>query len=202
MQVQNDRAESPYRLIVIASSAGGIEALFTIMAAVPGDFPVPLVVVQHRPARPVDVLPSLLQRRTALRVMLLEPGCSGEMPRAGTVYLAPADLHAFVDDRGRLCVRDGRRIHYLRSSANPLFDSAARTFPGGVIGVVLSGNGTDATEGVRAIRDSGGVVIAQDPASAKHTQMPESAIETGAVSHVLLPSLISSTLLHLTGAST
>jgi two-component system chemotaxis response regulator CheB len=201
MQVQNEPAHSPYRLIVIASSAGGIEALFMILAEVPADFPLPIVVVQHRPARPVDVLPSLLQRRTKLHVMLLDRDCC-EMPRAGTVYVAPADLHAFVDDRGRLCVRDGQRIRYLLSSANPLFESAARTFPGGVIGVVLSGSGTDAAEGVRAIGDSGGVVIAQDPASAKHARMPESAIETGAVSHILRPNLISSVLLRLTGART
>jgi two-component system chemotaxis response regulator CheB len=102
----------------------------------------------------------------------------------GTVYVAPADLHLVIESDGALGFSNGRRIRYLLSSANPLFESAAR-FGGRVIAAVLTGSGYDATDGVQAVRASGGVVIAQDEATSAVFGMPRSAIATGAVAHVL-----------------
>ncbi|HEY4563765.1 MAG TPA: chemotaxis protein CheB, partial [Thermoanaerobaculia bacterium] len=109
----------------------------------------------------------------------------GEVMRPGTVYLAPPDLHMYVQ-RGGVChLADGRRIHHLRSSANPLFDSAADIFKGRVIAVVLTGVDGDATDGVQSVKAQGGMVIAQDEATSEAFGMPGSAIATGCVDQVL-----------------
>jgi chemotaxis response regulator CheB len=120
----------------MAASAGGVKALQTVLSALPADFSVPIAVVQHRSDKLPNLLARILARRTALTVKMAEPS---EAMRAGTVYLASPDLHLTVDRDGSLNMRDGRKIRHLRSSANPLFESAAETFGERVIAVVLTG---------------------------------------------------------------
>ena len=86
---------------------------------------------------------------------------------------------------GAFVYRDGRRIRFLRSSANPLFESAAKVFEGHVIAVVLTGYGRDGTDGVQGVKIHGGTVIAQDLATSEQWSMPQSAIQSGAVDYVL-----------------
>jgi two-component system chemotaxis response regulator CheB len=109
----------------------------------------------------------------------------GETIHPGTVYVARSDSHLTVAADRRFRYRDGTRISFVRSSANPLFESAARVFDGHVIAVVLSGAGHDATDGVQGVKAHGGLVIAQDEATSAHWSMPESAIRSGAVDYVL-----------------
>jgi two-component system chemotaxis response regulator CheB len=85
----------------------------------------------------------------------------------------------------RFAYGDGTRLWFVRSSANPLFHTAARTFDGRFIAVVLSGSGSDATDGVQTVKANGGTVIVQDPASSEYAGMPEAAIRTGAVDYAL-----------------
>jgi two-component system chemotaxis response regulator CheB len=101
------------------------------------------------------------------------------------VHLAPLDAHLVVRPDGLFGVRDGRKIRFMRSSANPLFESAAASLHGRVLAVVLTGRANDATDGVQAVRKRGGTVIAQDQATSLAFSMPGSAIGTGAVDHVL-----------------
>ena len=84
-----------------------------------------------------------------------------------------------------LALRDGHKIRFLLSSANPLFESAAAVLGPRVIAVVLTGSGSDASDGVRAVKAAGGAVIAQDQATSQHFSMPREAIRTGAVDYVL-----------------
>jgi two-component system chemotaxis response regulator CheB len=105
--------------------------------------------------------------------------------RPGTVYLAPPDLHLYVRPGGVCHLSGGQKIRHVRSSANPLFDSAAASFKGRVIAVVLTGSDHDATDGVQSVKESGGLVIAQDQATSVAFGMPGSAIETGCVDRVL-----------------
>ena len=172
---------SPFDLVVIAASADGISAIRTILSALPDDWPVPVAVVQHRSAQLPNYLPEVLGQRTRLRVKLAEPG---EAPRAGTVYLASPDRHLFLAPDRTFASRDGSRIRHVRSSANPLLESAADVLGGRVIAVVLTGSGCDATDGVQAVRARGGTVIAQDPSTTAFSGMPSSAIRTGVVTHV------------------
>ena len=104
---------------------------------------------------------------------------------AGKVYVARSDLHLTISPDKRFSYRDGTRIKHLRSSANPLFESAAAAFKNRLVVIVLTGHGSDATDGVQTVKAQGGVVIAQDPASAEAKSMPQAAIRSGAVDFVL-----------------
>jgi two-component system chemotaxis response regulator CheB len=186
----------PYGLIVMASSYGGIAALREILGGLPADFPAPIAVVQHRSSEPPNLLARVLGRNLALTVKTVE---EGETMRAGTVYLAPPNLHFQVEPGGVCHLLGGRKIHHLRSSANPLFDSAAGVFDVHLIAVVLTGMDGDAAEGVQTVKARGGMVIAQDEATSMAFGMPGSAIATGCVDRVLPLEEIGPALCHLVG---
>lgn len=188
-----------YDLVVLAASAGGLPALLRILAGLPAGFPAALVVVQHRSTRHPSLLARVLARRSPLEVREITPG---ETLRPGIVYLAPPNLHAVVESDLTLALRDGRKIKFLLSSANPLFESAAAALGGRVIAVVLTGGGSDATDGVQAVKAAGGTVIAQDEATSQHFSMPRSAIRTGTVDHVLPLDRIAPALVSLVATGT
>jgi two-component system, chemotaxis family, protein-glutamate methylesterase/glutaminase len=170
-----------YGLVAIAASAGGIPALQTLLSTLPRNLPVPVAVVLHRSRRELDLLPMVLGRWSTLPVRPAEPG---KPVQPGTVYVAPADAHLVVGSDCRFELMDGRRIQHLLSSANPLFATAAQVL-GPVIGVVLTGMGQDGTDGVQAVKQAGGIIIAQDEATSEWFSMPRSAIATGLVDYVL-----------------
>ena len=188
-----------YELVALAASAGGIAALGEILHALPADFEIPLVVILHRGVTNPSVLPRVLTRfAPERRIKAAEPG---EPINPGMVYVAPPDLHLIVAPDRTLRFVDGRRIKFVLSSANPLFESAARVLEGHVIAVVLTGGGSDATDGVQAVKNMGGIVIAQDPEQAQHASMPRSAISSGAVDYVLPLDAIAPMLVSLTSAN-
>jgi two-component system chemotaxis response regulator CheB len=168
-----------YRAAIIAASAGGLNALSAVLSRLPPDFPLPIVVVQHIDPHRVSLVASILARRTCLRV---KEAAQHDMLAAGTVYVAPPDFHAEFTDSAILLTHTPP-VHHARPSADRSFLSGAEHGP--VIGVVLSGAGVDGAAGVVAIKTAGGVVIAQDTATADHSGMPQAAIETGAVEYVL-----------------
>lgn len=169
-------------LIAIAASAGGIKAIRTVLANLSSELPAAIVLVQHRPPDHEGLLAEVLSRGTPWSVRLAS---QGETIEPGRVYLARADNHLTVTPDRTFMYRDGTRIRFTRSSANPLFESAAKVFGGRVVAVVLTGGGHDATDGVQGVKAHGGVIIAQDPMTSEHWSMPQSAIESGAVDYVL-----------------
>ena len=172
-----------HAVVVMAASAGGIQALQKVLCGLPRDFSLPIAIVQHRTGNPPNLLARVLGRHTALTVKNAE---DGERMSAGTVYLAPPREHLVIRPDESLALIDGRKIRHLRSSANPLFASAAQVYGDGVIAVVLTGGDRDATDGVQTVRQHGGIVLAQDEATSAIFGMPRSAIQTGAV-HAILP---------------
>jgi two-component system chemotaxis response regulator CheB len=182
MTPENEPKGSAPWLIVMAASAGGIEAVRTILAGLPDDFPAPIVVLQHRSPDREGALEAVLRAATRLPVRM---AAQGDPIQAPGVYVARADSHLTITPEERFLYREGTRIRFVRASANPLLESAARVLAGRVIAVVLSGSGTDATDGVQAVEAHGGVVIAQDELSSFAWGMPESAIQAGAVDYVL-----------------
>jgi two-component system chemotaxis response regulator CheB len=166
----------------MAASAGGLNALSTVLAALPGAFPVPIVVVQHLDPRHRSLLASILARRTALKVT---QAAHGEVTVPATVYLAPPDHHLLIDASGVLTLTHTELVHFVRPSADLLFESAAASFRAGAITVVLSGSGSDGAMGVKAIKKMGGTVIVQDERTSEYFGMPGAAIRTGAVDFVL-----------------
>lgn len=183
-----------YAVVVIAASAGGIQALQKLLAALPPDYPLPIVIVQHRTGHMPNLLARVLGRHTPLKVKAAE---EGEAMSAGTVYLAPPHQHLIVRRDESLALVDGHKIRHVLSSANPLFASAAQVFGSGVIAVVLTGGDRDATDGVQTVKQRGGIVLAQDEASSQIFGMPQSAIETGCVDAILPLAHIAPELLRL-----
>lgn len=171
-----------YEIVLIAASAGGIPALMDFLGKLPKNFPVPIAVVLHRTqAQPVR-LAQVLGRKSTLPVKTAE---EAERLQNGVVFLAPPRQHLVVKPDRTFHLMDGHKIKYVHSSANPLFESAAYSLNGRVIAVVLTGSGTDGTNGVQTVKGMGGVVLVQDPATTAYATMPLSAIGTGAVDHVL-----------------
>ena len=180
--VPKNRPGCAFDIVVIAASRGGIQALKIVLSALPRDFPIPVAIVQHRGIALPNYQPDVLLPHTTLRVRLAR---DHERLLAGTVYLAPPNLHLTVGPDLRLALRNGVRIRHLLSAADPLFESAAQAFGRRVLAVVLTGGDYDATQGVRAVKAQGGTIIAQDVASCEDSSMPRSAIRTGCVDYVL-----------------
>jgi two-component system chemotaxis response regulator CheB len=184
-----------YDLIAITASAGGISALGHLLSALPAHFPVPIVVVQHHSPDRTFSLADVLSRLSKRPVRVAE---AGQRIRSGTIYLAPGSAHLLVRPDRSFALQNGRRIAYVRSSAESLFTSAADAFGSHMIAVVLTGLGKNGTEGVRRVKEAGGVVIAQDEATSRYFSMPQAAIQTGAVDSVLPLGAIAPALVRLT----
>jgi two-component system chemotaxis response regulator CheB len=168
--------------VAVASSAGGLKALTRMLTDLPPEFPAPIVVVQHLDPRHRSLMADLLGRRTRLAVKQAE---DGETVTPGAVYIAPPDRHLLVNADRKLSLTSTQLVHFLRPSADLLFESVAAVFCERALGVVLTGTGTDGAMGVRAIKKMGGSVIAQDEGSSEFFGMPGAAIDTGSVDFVL-----------------
>jgi len=169
-------------VVAIASSAGGLKALMDILSRLPQDLPAPILVVQHLDPRHRSLMADILSRRTLLKVTEAQ---QGDVVRPGTVFLAPPDRHLLVDPDLTLSLTSSELVHFVRPSADLLFESVAAVFQERALAVVLTGTGSDGSMGVRAIRKKGGSVIAQDEGSSEFFGMPGAAIETGCVDFVL-----------------
>src|SRR5574341_795968 len=171
-----------FDIVALASSAGGLAALSVLFRALPSDFPAAVVVVQHLDPRHRSLMAEILSRRTSLKVKQAE---EGDQLRPATVYIAPPNRHLLVNPDGTLSLPQSQLVHFLRPSADLLFESVAASYRDRAIAVVLTGTGTDGTMGVQAIKKMGGTVIAQDEATAEFFGMPGAAIQTRSVDFVL-----------------
>jgi two-component system, chemotaxis family, protein-glutamate methylesterase/glutaminase len=183
-----------FEVIALAASAGGLSALTEVLSGLPKDFAAALVVVQHLDPRHRSLMADILARRTGLQV---KEAKDGDCLRAGAVYIAPPNKHLLVNPDGTLVLTQTELVHFVRPSADLLFESVAASFKDRAIAVVLSGTGSDGAMGVQAIKKMGGTVIAQDQTSAEFSGMPGAAIETGIVDFVLPLNEIASALMTL-----
>lgn len=167
--------------VALAASAGGLVALREVLGGLPGGFPATIYVVQHRSSGPT-LLPQLLGARCRLPV---KPAEHTEIPRRGTVYVAPPGRHLRLRPTGALCVRQTEPVRFFRPCADLLFESLAEVRGDRTIAVVLTGLGDDGAKGARTIRAAGGFVLVQDEASSKHFDMPRATIERVRVDLVL-----------------
>ncbi|WP_369217198.1 chemotaxis protein CheB [Streptomyces flavofungini] len=190
-------APGPYAIVTVASSAGGIRGLTTFLGALGPDFPVPLLLVQHLDPRHRTVLDEVLERRTELPVRLAVDGTAAA---PGTVYIAPPDRHLLVGPDGVLELTSTEPVHFVRPSADRLFESAAHAYGPRTLACVLTGTGVDGAQGALAVRAAGGSVIAQDPGTAEFPGMPQAAVDTGAVDFVLPLEEIAAVVSGLVGA--
>jgi two-component system, chemotaxis family, protein-glutamate methylesterase/glutaminase len=186
-----------FGIVAIASSAGGIVALGHVLGGLPGDLTVPVLVVQHLDPRHQSVIADVLGRRAPLKVKLAE---AEERAAPGFVHIAPPNRHLLVGQQGVLTLSSSALVHFVRPSADLLFESVAGAYGPGAIACVLTGTGSDGAMGVRAIKSRGGTVIVEDPESAEFRGMPDAAVATGAVDFVLPLSEIAEVLTGLVEA--
>ena len=179
--METSKASAP-QAVVIGTSAGGSEVLMTLFAGLPGDFPLPIIVVQHVHPHQDDSFAAWYGRSTALGVTAAQ---DKERVQPGTVYFAPPDYHLLVERDGSLALSVDERVNWSRPSIDVMFESAAYAWCAGVVGVILTGANGDGAMGLRRIRDLGGLTLAQDPATAEHPTMPQAAIDAGAVAELL-----------------
>jgi two-component system chemotaxis response regulator CheB len=191
-----ETASAPIRIIAIGSSAGGIEALLQLVAALPADLDAAVLIVQHLDPRHDSVLAWLLGRHTKLSVM---PARHGETIIKGTVYVAPPDMHLLVAN-GHVELSQSKLVHFSRPSVDLLFESVAGAYGPAAIGVILTGSGVDGATGLSAIKRMGGTTLAEDPTSATYSGMPSAACATGAVDEVLPLGRIADRLTELVAA--
>ena len=168
--------------MAVAASAGGLSALTAFLSALPTDFPVPVVVVQHLHREAPSALAVILNRRCAIAV---HEAVDGDRLVAATVFVAAPDRHLVVNPDATLSLTTSELVHFVRPSADVLFESAATSYGDRLLAVVLTGAGTDGAAGVRAVKSEGGYVLAQDEATSESFGMPAAAIETHLVDKVL-----------------
>jgi two-component system chemotaxis response regulator CheB len=168
-------ASGGFGIVALAASAGGLQALTEVVGHLPADFPAPLVIVQHLDPRHRSLMAEILGRHTSLEV---REAAEGDALRPGCAYIAPPDRHLLVNPDGRLTLTQTQLVHFLRPSADLLFESVAASYRERAIAVVLSGTGQDGAMGVKAIKKMGGTVIVQDPSSAEFSGMPDAALQT------------------------
>jgi two-component system chemotaxis response regulator CheB len=171
-----------FDIVAVTASAGGVQALSAFVRALPPDFPVPVLVVQHLDPRHETILADILDRRSALRVKLAE---AGEHAERGTVYVAPPNHHLVVGPDAVMSLSDSARTHFVRPAADILFESVAAAYGPRAIVCVLTGTGRDGAAGVGAVKAGGGTVIVEDPATADFSGMPGAAVGTGHADLVL-----------------
>ncbi|MEW5857055.1 MAG: chemotaxis protein CheB [Cyanobacteriota bacterium] len=184
----------PFPVVAVAASAGGIKAISELLSALPADFPAAIAIVQHLDPNHPSLLAEILDRRTSLAVKEAEVG---EQMRPGTIYIAPPNHHLLIDPDATLSLTQTKLVHFVRPSADLLFESVAASFKERAIAVVLTGTGSDGATGVKAIKEMGGIAIAQDRESSECFGMPGAAIETGAVDWILPLHEIAATLVNL-----
>lgn len=182
---QEDRDVSVLKTIYvcIAASTGGVRALNYLIPLLPAKCGLRILVVQHMPKFFTASLAQHLNERAS---MVVKEAKDGDLIVNGEVLIAPGGLHITVDESGKhVILTDDPPRHGVKPSADVLFESMARVFKEKVLALVLTGMGHDGAAGICAVKNEGGMVIAQDPNDAVIAGMPQSAINTKSVDYVL-----------------
>lgn len=168
-------------IIAVGGSAGSLDVLKALLRALPDDLPASVLIVWHSNPSDRSFISEILSEYSSLPVAY---ATDGEKLSTGRVYLAPPDQHLLLGE-GHLHLRRGPRENNFRPAVDPLFRSAALYRSSRVIGVVLSGYLDDGASGLKAITESGGVGVVQDPRDAAFPDMPLAAINAGAPKHIV-----------------
>ncbi len=185
--VRTAATAGPVEIVGVGVSTGGPNALPKVLAPLPADFRVPVVVVQHMPAVFTAALAETLDQKSALHVVEAQDGMVLE---AGTVYLAPGGKQMKLVRTSplnpvRVAVTDDPPVNHCKPAVDYLFRSLAQIYQGRALGVIMTGMGNDGTLGLRLMKRVGARVLAQDQATSTVFGMPAEAIKAGVVDQVL-----------------
>ncbi len=170
-----------FELVVIGASWGGLNALEILLTDLPKDFPLAVVIAQHRHKDAGSLLSGLLQQYTLLPLLEVED----KLPiTPGHIYLAPADYHSLVE-QGNFALSTEAPVLYSRPSIDLLFESTADAYAHRAIGVILTGANHDGAQGLATLKKKGGLAIVQEPTEAENKTMPAAAIAATQVDYIL-----------------
>jgi two-component system chemotaxis response regulator CheB len=186
-------------VIAMAASAGGLNALSVILAALPADFPAAIAIVMHVAPNHKSLLAEILDVRSPL---VVRQARTGDVLCHSSVFVAPPNHHLTVLKGGvlELSSPSAAKVNHARPSAEPLFATVAEVYRKKAIAVVLTGGDGDGSMGVQIIKDHGGKVIAQDRPSSQDFSMPQSSIDTGDVDFILPLDQIARQLIQMVAA--
>src|SRR6202142_712785 len=182
---------SGFPIVAIGASAGGLDTCRKLLDALPAHNGMAFIIVQHLDPSHDSMMVDLLSGHTSMPVLLAIDGMKIERQR---VYIIPPGVYLSVDEKGGLRLSKPLARHGARLPFDFLLNSLAREYGARAVCVVLSGTGADGSLGLRAVRETGGLVIAQDIGEADYDGMPRSAIATGAVDLVLRTAKIAEAL--------
>jgi two-component system, chemotaxis family, protein-glutamate methylesterase/glutaminase len=188
----------PPKVVVIGVSTGGPAALELVLPKIPATFPLPILIVQHMPRLFTGLLAERLNSLCPLRVREAAPETRAE---PGVVDIARGDWHLELLRDLRLGLNQNPAENFCRPSVDVLFRSAAQACQGRVLGVILTGMGSDGLQGSRAIRDTGGIILAQDGPTSVVWGMPGAVANAGLASKILPLDAIPAEILRLVPAS-
>ena len=187
-----------FEAVVIGSSAGGIRALSTVLSALPSEFPLPIIIVQHLHPNSDSYLARILEAKCGLKVKQAD---EKETIADGVVYIAPPNYHLLVEDDRSFSLSIEGPVNFARPSVDVLFETAIYAYRDRIIGIILTGANNDGSQGLKKIKQIGGYVIVQDPTTAEADAMPKAAINITKVDKVLPLEQIGPYLLQLVNRS-
>ncbi|RHX79266.1 chemotaxis protein CheB [Leptospira yasudae] len=183
-----------YEAIVVGVSSGGLNAMKTIFSALPADYEIPLIVVQHLSPRSDGEWIRILGRSSRIKIKEADEKETIEGP---AVYVSPPNYHLLIEKNRTFSLSADERVNFARPSVDVLFESASEVYGEALIGIVLTGANSDGANGMKKIKANGGLAIVQDPTTAEAPFMPEAAIRACSVDHVLSLEKISEFLIRL-----
>ena len=173
--------KAKYDAVVVGTSAGGLNALSTILGNLPRQYKIPIVIVQHRSKGSFELFEDVLQQKCRIRIKQAD---EKEAISGGVIHVAPPDYHLLVEMDRTFSLSSDPPVQFSRPSIDVLFESAAIVYRQNLVGIVLTGSNNDGACGIATIRNFGGLTIAQDPSETQYSFMPQAAIDTGKVAHV------------------
>jgi len=171
-----------YEAIVIGVSSGGMNALKSMFSRLPKAFNTPIIIVQHISSQSDNLWIRLLNDKSNLSIKEAD---EKESIERGNVYIAPANYHLLIERNKTFSLTVDERVNFARPSIDVLFESAAEAYKNNLIGVILTGSNNDGANGLKRIKECGGLTIVQDPTTAESAFMPTSAIAAMQVDYIL-----------------
>jgi two-component system chemotaxis response regulator CheB len=171
-----------YEAIVIGVSSGGMNAMKVMFSLLPKEFNTPIIIVQHISSQSENLWIRLLNDKSNIYIKEAD---EKEKIENGKVYIAPPNYHLLIERDKTFSLTVDERVNYARPSIDVLFESAAEAYKNKLIGVILTGSNNDGTNGLKRIKEYGGLTIVQDPATAESSYMPASAIAVVQMDYIL-----------------
>lgn len=171
-----------YKAVVIGVSAGGLHALSKILPQLPSDYPLAVIIVQHRAKTQDNFLVEHFDQVSAIKVCEARPS-QPILPQC--VYFAPGGYHLLIEQEQTFSLSIDPPVNYAIPSIDVLFESAARCYRDCLIGIILTGANSDGSDGLVAVKKQGGLTLVQDPNTAENSVMPEAALNKVDVDYMM-----------------